>query len=311
MIWAIRSFLAVVFLAASCLQAQTGPKQAAVLSVCSYDMESLILVWEDQLRKGEPQFKLDLRPNSATEVAKALIEGRSQLAPINREFKPEEIAAFKTRWGYLPTRIAVGVDALVVLVQKNNPLKELRIDQLDAIWTTTRLNGYPKDIATWGDLGLVGSNWAARPIVVIDRPDGDGLRDYFRQNITKGGTNKDTNRQCSDAMTLIEDLVSNQAAISYGGLGEVFNNLRTVPLVPPGGKNAVEASFETVASGEYPMTRVVYLYFNRAPDKPIDPTVLKFLQFVISSKGQKQLAPFGYVPLPLDMLVLNKKRLEH
>jgi phosphate transport system substrate-binding protein len=311
MVWVVRSFLAGMILGGSCLVAQVGPKQAAVVSVCSYDMEPVVLALEDQLRKADPQFKLDLRPNSAAEVAKALIEGKSQLAPINREFKPEEIAAFKTRWGYLPTRIAVGVDALVVLVQKNNPLKELRIDQLDAIWTTTRLNGYPKDIATWGDLGLAGSNWAARPIVCIDRPEGDGLRDYFRQNITKGGMNKDTNRQCTDAMTMIEDLVSNQAAIGYGGLGEVFNNLRAIPLVPLGGKNAVEATFESVASGEYPMTRVVYLYFNRALDKPIDPTVLKFLQFVISSKGQKQLAPFGFLPLPLDMLAMNKKRLEH
>jgi phosphate transport system substrate-binding protein len=311
MTWAMRSVLSMALLAGCCLAAQVSPKPTVLLSVCSYDLEPVTLAWEDLLRKVDPQFKLDLRPNSAAEVAKALIEGKSQLAPINREFKPEEAAAFKARWGYLPTRIAVGVDALVVLVQKNNPVKELRVDQLDAIWTSSRLNGYPKDISTWGDLGLTGGNWPTRPIVCIDRPEGDGLRDYFRQNVTKGGMNKDSNRQSTDAMTLIEDLVSNQAAISYGGMGEVFNNLRAVPLVPPGGKSAVEASFETVASGEYPLTRTVYLYFNRAPDKPFDPSVLKFLEFVLSSKGQKQLAPFGFVPLPLDMLVLNKKRLEH
>ena len=45
-------------------------------------------------------------------------------------------------------------------------------------------------------------------------------------------------------MTLIEALMSNQAAISYGGLGEVFNNLKTVPLIPAGGKNAIEPSYE-------------------------------------------------------------------
>ena len=50
---------------------------------------------------------------------------------------------------------------------------------------------------------------------------------------------------------------------------------------------------------------------NAADAKPIDPTVLKFLQFVISSKGQKQLAPMGFVPLPLDVLIMNRKRLEH
>jgi phosphate transport system substrate-binding protein len=274
-------------------------------------MEPLVLLWQDVLQNADPLFKLDLRPNSAIEVAKALIEGKSQLAPMNREFKPEEVAAFTAKYGYPPTRIGVGMDALVVLVQKNNPLKELKIEQLDAMWTTSRLMGYPKDISTWGDLGINGTNWTNRPIICLDRPTGDGLREFFKQNITKGGKNKDSNRQASDAMTFIEELMSNQAAIGYGGLGEVFNNLKTVPLIPVGGKNAVEPSYEAVASGEYPLTRMVYLYFNRAPNRPIEPSVLRFLQFVISPKGQKQLAPMGFVPLPQDVLVMNRKRLEH
>jgi phosphate transport system substrate-binding protein len=305
------SSLIPVLLAGCTLWAQEAPRAPKAVAVCSYDMEPLLLLWQDELQASDPQFKLDVRPNSAVEVAKALINGQSQLAPINREFKQEETAAFTAKWGYPPTRLAVGVDALIILVQKNNPLKEISIDQLDAAWTTTRLNGYPKDIYTWGDLGLAGNNWAGRPIVCIDRPEGDGLREYFRQNITRGGKNKDTNHQATDAMTLIEELVSNQAAIGYGGLGEVFNNLRTVPLVPPGGKVAVEPTYESVASGEYPLTRIVYLYFNRAPNKPIEPTVLKFLRFVISSKGQKQLAPMGFVPLPQDVLFMNRKRLEY
>ena len=307
-----RSLLTTALLIGCGLGAQESLKStASLLTVCSYDMEPLVLLWQDVLQSTDPQFRLDMRPNSAVEVAKALIDGKSQLAPINREFKPEEVAAFTQKYGYPPTRIAVGVDALVVLVQKNNPLKELRIEQLDAMWTTSRLLGHPKDISTWGDLGIIGTNWTSRPIICIDRPQGDGLREYFSQNVSKGGKNKPTNHQSSDAMTLIESLMSNQAAISYGGLGEVFNNLKTVPLIPAGGKNAIEPSYEAVASGEYPLTRVVYLYFNRAPNRPIEPIVLKFLQFVISSKGQKQLAPMGFVPLPQDVLVMNRKRLEH
>lgn len=306
-----RSLLTPFLLAGCCLWAQEAPKPARPIAVCSHDMEPLMLLWGELLQKVDPQFKLDIRSSVATDVAKALIEGRSQLAPINREFKPEELAAFTTRWGYAPTRLAIGVDALVVLVQKNNPVKEIRIDQLDAIWTTSRLNGAPKDIQVWGDMGLTGSNWMNRPIVCVDRPEGDGLREYFKQNITKGGRNKDSNHQSTDAMTLVEELVSNQAAIGYGSLGEVFNNLRTVPVVPPGGKFAVEPSYESVASGEYPLTRVVYLYFNRAPNRPIEPIMLQFLRFVISSQGQKQLAPMGFVPLPQDVLLMNKKRLDN
>ena len=269
-----------------------------------------IMFWLDELHTIRPQLRFDLRASVATEVAKALIEGRSQLAPINRELKPEEVAAFRAKWGYPPTRMAIGLDALVVLVQKNNPLKSLRIDQLDAVWSTTRLEGWPKDIQTWGDLGLTGNNWTNRPIVCIDRPEGDGLRECFNQNVTRGGSHKPGNHQSTDAMTLVDDLLANQAAIGYGSMGEVYNNLRTVAIIPPGGKDAVEPSYESVASGEYPLTRMVYFYFNRAPNRPIDGTVLEFLRYVISPKGQKELAPMGLVPLPADVLLMNKKRIE-
>ena len=306
----IRSLLTPLVLVAGSLCAQVAPVPARPLAVCSHDMEPLMLLWVDLLQAVNKQFKLEVRSEVATEVAKALLEGRSQLAPINRELKPEEVAAFKARWGYAPTRMAIGVDALVVLVQKNNPLKSLKIDQLDAVWSTTRLQGWPKDIPVWGDLGLTGNNWTGRPIVCIDRPEGDGIREFFIQNILRGGKGKDANHQTTDAMTLVEELLSNQAAISYGSMGEVYNNLRTVPIIPPGGTDPVEPSYESVASGEYPLTRVAYLYFNKAPNQPIDHSILDFLRFVISPQGQKQLAPMGLVPLPQDVLIMNRKRLE-
>jgi phosphate transport system substrate-binding protein len=306
-----RSFLTPILLAASCLWAQETPKQPKPTAICSFDMEPLMLLWADLMQSVNPKFEINFRADLATEVAKALIEGRSQLAPINREFKPEELSAFNAKWGYQPTRMAIGVDGLVILVPKNNPLKGIKIDQLDAIWTTSRLSGWPKDILTWGDLGLSGNNWANRPIVCLDRPEGDGLRDYFNQTITKGGSHKETNHQTTDAMTMVEELLSNQAAIGYGSMGEVFNNLRAVPITPPGGKFAVGPSYESVANGEYPLTRIVYLYFNRAPNRPIEPTVLEFLRFMISPLGQKQLAPMGFVPLPQDVLLMNKKRLDN
>jgi phosphate transport system substrate-binding protein len=305
-----RSILFPLLVVAGSLSAQTAPAQALPVVVCSHDMEPLMLLWMDDLKVARPKLKLDLRANVATEVAKALIEGRSQLVPINRELRPAEVAAFSARWGYAPTRMAIGLDALVILVQKNNPLKSLRIDQLDAMWSTSRLGGASKDIATWGDLGLNGNNWTNRPIVCIDRPEGDGLREFFSQNITRGGIHKPGNHQSTDAMTLVEDLLANQAAISYGSMGEVYNNLRTVAIIPPGGKDPVDPSYESVASGEYPLTRVVYLYFNRAPNQPIEPSILEFLRFVISPQGQKQLAPMGLVPLPSDVLLMNKKRIE-
>jgi phosphate transport system substrate-binding protein len=268
-----------------------------------------MLLCTDELRSTNPQFKLDVRPNVATEVAKALIEGRSQLAPITREFKPEELTAFTAKWGYAPTRVAIGMDALVILVQRNNPIKEIKIEQLDAAWTTTRKNGWPKDIATWGDLGVSNGNWALRPIVCIDRPEGSGLREFFKQTVTLGGKHKDTNRPSTDSATLIEEIISNQAAIGYGSLSEVFNITRALAVVPVGGKTTIEPTRENVANGTYPLARVIYIYFNRAPGRPILPQVLEFMRFMLSPRGQRQMELAGLVALPPELLEMNTRRL--
>ena len=302
--------IASLLLVAACrLVAQPAP--AIPVVACSYDMEALVLLWEENLQQKVPKFKLDLQPGSAKEVAKALIDGRSLMIPINRELKPEELAAFKAKWGYPPTRLAIGVDALVVLVQKDNPIPDLRMEDLSAVWTTAPRPEGARPIQTWGDLGLTDKAWKNRPIACFNRPEGDGLRDYFEQRVTNHAKYREDIQQTTDGMTLIEGLLSNQTAIGYGALGEVFNNLRTVPIIPVGTKVPVEATFEAVESGAYPLTRVVYWYFNRTPNRPIDPTVLAFLGMVVSPQGQKQLAPMGLVPLPQDVLIMNKKRLQN
>jgi phosphate transport system substrate-binding protein len=294
---------------AGCLWAQEAPQPRPAL-VYTYDLEAMLQLWVEQAQADGMKGKLDLRGGNGDEVQRALFEGKSQLVAMNRELKLEEVAAFKAKWGYAPVRMAIAQDAVVVLVQKNNPLKSLKIEQLDAMYTTTRYGGWAKDIETWGDLGLLGNNWVNRPILCLDHPEGTGMRDFFQQNVAKGGRHKASNRLSSDSMTMVEDLLSNQSAIAYGSVQEVYNNLRTVAIVPVGGKDAVDPSFKTIASGEYPLTRVIYFYFNRAPGHPLDPTVLSYLRYAFSSAGQKMLAPMGLVPLPQDVLLMNKKRLE-
>jgi len=223
--------------------------------------------------------------------------------------KADEVKTFTAKWGYAPTRIAVAMDALVMLVHKSNPIKELKIEQLDAVWSSTRLQGWPNDIQTWGELGLTNANWNARPIVRIGRPEGSGIRDFFREAVELGGKGKTDTKHSEDAMGLMEEILANQAAMGYGSLGEVVSNMRAIPLIPKGGKTAVEPSATTVTDGSYPLSRVIYIYLNRAPGKPLDPHLVKFMRFVLSKDGQKQVKLNGLVPLPDDLIAMNLRRI--
>ncbi len=291
------------------LAAQMAPQTDGYVAVGSLNMESTFLLWVDAYKAKRPSFRIELQPAVASIVVKSLLEGKAHLAPMNREMNAEEVAACTAKWGYAPTRIAVAMDALVVIVNKSNPLKEIKIEQLDAMYSSTRLQGWPKNIATWGDLGISGGNWAARPILRLGRPDGSGLRAFFRESVEMGGKAKEDNKRGVDAMSMVEEIISNQAAIGYGGLGEVFASTRAVSIIPKGGKTAVEPTPAAVVDGSYPLSMVLYIYVNKAPGKNLDPGLADFLRFILSKDGQKQVKANGLVPLPDDLIAMNLRRI--
>lgn len=66
--------------------------------------------------------------------------------------KAAEVSAFEHRYGYAPLAVPVAVDALVVLVHQDNPLRGLNLQQLDRIFSATRRCGESKPLTRWGEL---------------------------------------------------------------------------------------------------------------------------------------------------------------
>ena len=160
----------------------------------------------------------------------------------------------------------------------------------------------------WGELGVTGGNWVSRPIIRVGRPDGSGLRSFFVDAVELGGKGKADTKHGADVMSMVEDIISNQATMGYGGLGEVFASTRTIPVIPKGGKTAVVASLSTVLDGSYPLSLILYVYVNKAPGKPLDPGLAGFLRYILSKEGQKQVQANGQVPLPDDLVAMNLGR---
>ena len=58
------------------------------------------------------------------------------------------------------------------------------------------------------------------------------------------------------------------------------------------------SSVGNVYSGNYPLSRYLYVYVNKAPNKPLDPLVREFLKFALSKEGQETVIKDGYLPIP-------------
>src|SRR5208283_1710496 len=130
-------------------------------SIGSDTMNNLMTLWAEGFLKFYPNVQIEIEGKGSTTAPPALIAGTAQFGPMSRPMKGKEIDDFKKQFGYEPTALPSSIDMLAVYVHKDNPIKGLTLQQVDAIYSRTRKGGYPKEIKTWGDLGLEGE-WAKK-----------------------------------------------------------------------------------------------------------------------------------------------------
>src|SRR5262249_18445457 len=63
------------------------------------------------------------------------------VGPMSRQMKPSELDGFEKKYGYKPTEVKVAVDTIAVWVHKDNPIKGLSLEQVDAIFSKSHRRG--------------------------------------------------------------------------------------------------------------------------------------------------------------------------
>ena len=96
---------------------------------------------------------------------------------------------------------------------------------------------------------------------------------------------------------MVQSVSSTLNGIGYSGIGYKTSSVRAVPLVDKSG-NVEEANEANALSGKYPLARFLYVYVNKAPNKPLAPLEAEFVKMVLSKQGQEVVVKDGYIPLP-------------
>ena len=278
-------------------------------SVGSDTLANLMTLWAEGFKKVYPNVNIQIQAAGSSTAPPALTEATSNLGPMSRKMKSKEMAAFEDRYGYKPTAIPVAIDALAVYVNKDNPIKGMTIPQVDAVFSSTRKCGYDRDISKWGDLGLGGA-WKNRDIQIYGRNSVSGTYGYFKKKaLCKGDYKNGVNEQPGSA-SVVQSVSTSLNGIGYSGIGYKTSGVRAVPLAKKAGKPFVEATPDNAVKGTYPLSRFLYIYVNKQPNKPLAPLEKEFLKMVLSQSGQKIVIKDGYIPLPAKVVAKYRKMLE-
>ncbi len=220
-----------------------------------------------------PKADISVRGGGSSVGIAALIDGTCDIADASRPIKDTEIQKAAAN-GRDPVAHIVAMDGIAVVVNKSNPISKLFKKQARDIFTGK--------ISDWSQLG-----GSPGKIVVVSRDTSSGTFEAFGELVMKGEKVMPGALMQASNQAVAQIIAQTPQAIGYVGLGFMSGELKPVEI------DGVMPSRETILSGEYPVTRPLFMYSNGKPQG----ITKEYLDFVKSKKGQELVETQGYVGL--------------
>lgn len=276
-----------VLMAAACgPQVSSGEEHtsAYIQNKGSDTIVNLALAWAERYQEQHAEVRISVTGGGSGTGLTALISGTVDIANASRQIKQEEIEAAEAN-GIEPQEYVIARDAIAVIVHPTNPITQLTLSQISAI--------YRGEINNWSELG--GEN---RPIVRLSRETNSGTHVYFLEEVIRLGDPE--NKQIFSADTLllpssegiIAEVSSNPNAIGYDGLGYVTPHVKVLAVARDAAGPYVLPSAETVNMGEYAVSRDLYMYTGQT----VSEAVRAYLEWIFSAEAQEIVTELGFVP---------------
>jgi phosphate transport system substrate-binding protein len=218
--------------------------------------------------------KVSIRGGGSGVGIASLISGSIDIATSSRVIQTKELQTARLK-GKNPVGTVIALDGLAIIVNSNNPINELNIKTLKDI--------YMGKISNWKALG--GPN---QPIVIISRDVASGTFEVFKEKVMGGDKAREDALMLASNGAVASTVGQTQGAIGYVGIG-FLSEKNVKPLTIEG----VLPSIKTVKSNEYKLSRPLYVYTNGNPKG----LAKNYIDFILSSAGQKIVAETGFVPL--------------
>jgi len=206
----------------------------------------------------------------------ALIDGEVDIAMASRSIKDSEMENAQAN-GINPVQHVIAWDGIAVVVNPENPVKELTFEQLKSI--------YDGSVSNWADVG--GEDLT---ITVITRDSSSGTYGYFQEEVLLDEEYRQDALVQPATGAIVQEVGQNTGAIGY--IGYAYLDETTTALALDAGEGSVEATPENIMAGNYPLARPLYYY----TDGEATGLAEEFLNYVMSSTGQDIVSDVGYFP---------------
>ena len=209
----------------------------------------------------------------------ALIEGSTDIAMASRKMKFDEKKKINEA-GKASKEVIIAYDALAVIINPSNPVKNLTREQLSDIFTGK--------ITNWKQVG-----GPDMPIVTYSRETSSGTYEFFKTSVLKNKNYKSGIMSMPATGAVVQSVSQTPGAIGYVGLAYLNSKVKAVSVSYDNGKTYVEPTKANAKSKVYPIVRPLFLYYTLNKKDEVSP----FIDYILSTEGQKIVSEIGYIEL--------------
>lgn len=234
--------------------------------------------WAEAYMKKHPGTTIQVTGGGSGVGLAALINGSTDIANSSRPIKPAELDKIKAKYNKNGIEIACAKDGLSVFLNKANTVSELTVQQIGDIFSGK--------ITNWKQVGGPDAK-----IQLYGRESSSGTFEFFKEHVVKTDFSP-TCQTLPGTAAIVNAVKKDKYSIGYGGAAYA-EGVKDCKVKKDAKSKGVLPTEATIRNKTYPISRYLYMYLK---SKPTGETKA-FIDWILSSEGQKMIATVGYFPV--------------
>ena len=248
-------------------QKDNGQVSGTVATDGSTSMEKVIGFLSEAYMEENSAVKVTYNPTGSGSGIKAVQAGSCDIGLASRDLKPEEATDLNGT--------VVAIDGIAMIVNKENPVKDLTIEQIAAL--------YKGEVTNWSEVG-----GADAPVVLIGREAASGTRDGF-ESITDTEDVCKYSQELTSTGDVVQTVASNPNAIGYASVASVKDTVKMIDV------EGVTPTTESIQNGTYKFQR--NFVFVTKKNAELSENTKAFFEFATSEAADELIIKAGAVPV--------------
>ena len=229
----------------------------------------------EEYKSKNPGISFEIAAEGSATGISAIIDSTAQIGMSSRPITPQEKSAAENK-GVTMVPTTVAYDGIAVIVNAKNPISALTKRQVEQLFTG--------DVNDWS---AIGGNAGA--VSVYTRNTASGTYKEFKELAMKKRDYAPSAQMLAGNEQIASEVSANVNGVGYVGLA--YAKAPGVKVIPIDGATPDD---ETIHQNKYPYARPTFYYTNGEPKGEAK----KFVEFTLSSEGQKIVKQVGFVPVP-------------